>query len=48
MENWEISIINRLPNGLVLGWNYYTPEEGYEFYEFDLYLLFVQFQIRWE
>ena len=48
MNNWELNIINRIGNGLLLGWSYFEKEEGYEFYEFSLYLLFVQFQLRWE
>ncbi len=49
MENWEFSIINRIPSGLILGWSFYVPEGGeFNYYEFDLYLLFVQFQLRWE
>jgi len=50
MEHWEVSIINRIPSGLILGWSYYVPEDEGEFnyYEFDLYLLIVQIQFRWE
>lgn len=50
MEGWEISIINRIPTGLMVGWSFYEPieeEEEYNFYEFNLFLLFVQIQFRW-
>ena len=32
MNNWELNIINRIGNGLLLGWSYFEKEEGYEFY----------------
>ena len=48
MDNWELNIINRVDNGLLLGWSFYNPEDDFDFYEFSIYLLFVQFQLRWE
>ena len=51
IANWEVNIINRLPNGLILGWSYFAPDEEKEefnYYEFDLYLLIIQLQFRWE
>ena len=50
MDNWELSIINRIEIGLVLGWSFYEPDETEDelnHYEFNLYLLFVQFQLKW-
>ena len=44
---YDVAIINRLPNGILLGFNYYPSDQDYCYHEFSLYLFIVQFRIRW-
>jgi hypothetical protein len=34
----EIHIINRIPNGIALGWTYYPPDRNHKFEELTLHL----------
>ena len=43
---YDIAIINRLPNGLLLGFNYYPADDNYRYEEFSLYVFIVQFRLR--
>jgi len=49
MSNYDISIIERISSGPIIGISYYTPDPvgEYNYYELDLYLLILQVQIRW-
>jgi len=43
----EINLILLAPTAMILGWQYYAPEEGFNFTEVNLFLFFAQLQIRW-
>jgi hypothetical protein len=43
----DINLILIMPNSMMIGWQYYEPEEGFDFIEVNLFLLFVQLQLRW-
>ncbi len=43
----EINIINLMPNSMMIGWQYYEPEKGFDFYEVNIFLFFAQLQLRW-
>mgnify|MGYP001038427607 FL=1 len=42
----EINLILLAPDAMLVGWQYYDREEGFEFKEINIYLLFLQIQIR--
>ena len=42
----EFTIIERC-NGLMLGFNYYPPNEEYAHHEVNIYFLIVQFKFTW-
>ena len=44
----EINLILLAPDGLLLGTQYFKKEEGFDFKELNIYLLFFQIQIRYE
>lgn len=44
----EINLILLVPDAMIVGWQYYTPEKSFNFSELNLYLFFVQFQYRWQ
>mgnify|MGYP006131369525 CR=1 FL=1 len=43
----EINLILLVPQSMMLGWQYYEPEEGFDFSEVNIFLFFGQLQIRW-
>lgn len=44
---YSISIINLVPNAMILGWSYYPRDVENPYNEVNLYLLFIQLQYRW-
>ena len=44
----EINLILLMPDAMIVGWQYFRPEKSFNFSELNLYLFFVQLQIRWE
>ncbi len=50
MDKYDFSILERLSTGPVLGFSYYEPDPvgEYNYYEFDIYLIFIQLRLRWE
>ena len=43
----DINLILLMPNSMMLRWQYYEPEEGFDFHEVNLCLFVVKLQIRW-
>jgi hypothetical protein len=43
----ELNLIFLVPNAMMLGWQYFKPEENFDFSEVNIYLFFVQIQYRW-
>jgi len=43
----EINLIFLVPNAMLMGWQYYVPEEGFNFTEVNLFMFFFQLQFRW-
>lgn len=43
----EINLILLAPDAMIVGWQYYDREEGFEFKEINIYLLFFQLQLRY-
>jgi len=43
----ELNLIFLVPNAMILGWQYFKPEENFDFSEVNIYLFFVQIQYRW-
>jgi len=43
----ELNLIFLVPNAMMLGWQYFKPEEKFDFSEVNIYLFFVQIQYRW-
>jgi len=43
----EINLIFLVPNAMLIGWQYYAPEEGFNFTEVNLFMFFFQLQFRW-
>jgi hypothetical protein len=43
----DINLILIMPNSMMIGWQYYEPEEDFDFTEVNLFLLFMQLQLRW-
>jgi len=37
-----------LRHGLKIGFSYYQPDDDFDHHEFNLFILFILFQIRWE
>ena len=42
----DFSIILLFPNSFIIGINWYPPSESYNYEEFNLYLLIIQFKLR--
>ena len=47
MGQYEISLQNRMPMGIALGWSYYPPNAELEYSEVCIYLFLVSIIIRW-
>ena len=43
----DINIILLAPEAMILGWQYHEPEENFDFTEVNIFLFFVQLQLRW-
>lgn len=43
----EINLIFLVPNAMLMGWQYFKEENGFDFKELNLYLFFFQLQFRW-
>ena len=43
----EINLILIAPNSMMVGWQYYDQEPGFEFSEINIYLFFMQIQFRY-
>lgn len=43
----EINLILLVPKAMIIGWQYFEPEEGFNFTEVNLFLFFLQLQLRW-
>tara|TARA_R110002126_G_C10114767_1_gene467729 strand:- start:240 stop:386 length:147 start_codon:yes stop_codon:yes gene_type:complete len=43
----DINLILLAPEAMIVGWQYYKPEEEFDFTEVNLFLFFVQVQLRW-
>ncbi len=46
-QTMEINLILIAPNAMIMGWQYYDREEGFEFKEINIYLVFMQLQFRY-
>ena len=44
----EINLILLVPDSMILGWQYFKPEKGFEYSEINIFLFFGQIQVRWE
>lgn len=44
----ELAISEFLKHGLKVGFSYYAPDENFDHHEFNVFVLFILFQIRWE
>jgi len=43
----ELNLVFLVPNAMMLGWQYFKPEENFDFSEVNVFLFFVQIQYRW-
>jgi hypothetical protein len=43
----DIYLTLLIPNSMMLGWQYYEPEKGFNFHEFNICLFFFQIELRW-
>ena len=43
----EINLILLVPNAMILGWQYYHPEDKFDFSELNIFMFLGQLQIRW-
>jgi hypothetical protein len=43
----EINLILLVPQSMMIGWQYYQPEQNFEFSEVNVFLFFFQIQVRW-
>ena len=43
----DINLIILMPNAMMLGWQYYQPDETFDFSEVNIFLFAVQIQFRW-
>ena len=44
----ELNLILLVPDSMILGWQYFKPEKGFEYSEINIFLFFGQIQVRWE
>ena len=42
----ELNLILLIPDSMILGWQYFKPEEGFEYSELNLFFFFFQIQYR--
>ena len=43
----EINLILLVPDAMLIGWQYYRPDKNFNYSEVNIFLFFVQLQIRW-
>ena len=43
----EINLVLLAPNAMMVGWQYFKPEKGFDFKEVNLFILFFQIQFIW-
>jgi len=43
----EINLIFLVPDAMMIGWQYYRPDENFDYSELNLYLFFIQLQFRY-
>ena len=43
----EINLIFLVPDAMIIGWQYYAPDESFYYSEINLFLFFIQLQFRW-
>jgi len=43
----EINLILLVPDGMMIGWQYFRPDNNFNYSEVNVFLFFVQLQIRW-
>ena len=43
----EINLILLAPNAMILGWQFFEKEPGFDFKEINIYLFFIQLQFRY-
>jgi len=43
----EINLIFLVPDAMMIGWQYYRPDENFDYSEINLFLFFIQLQFRW-
>ena len=43
----EINLIFLVPDAMIIGWQYYRPDENFDYSEINLFLFFIQLQFRW-
>ena len=46
-NNMDINLILLAPEAMIVGWQYYKPEEDFNFTEVNLFLFFFQVQLRY-
>ena len=46
-NNMDINLILLAPEAMIVGWQYYKPEEEFNFTEVNLFLFFFQVQLRY-
>ena len=42
----EINLIFLVPDAMMIGWQYYRPDENFDYSEINLFLFFIQLQFR--
>ncbi len=43
----EINLIFLVPDAMMIGWQYYRPDENFDYSEINLFLFFIQLQFRY-
>jgi len=43
----EINLILLVPDAMMVGWQYFRPDKNFNYSEVNIFLFFVQLQIRW-
>jgi hypothetical protein len=43
----DINLILIMPNSMMVGWQYYEPDEAFNFHEVNISLVFVRLQFCW-
>ena len=46
--NMEINLILLVPDAMMVGWQYYRPDDKFNYSEINIFLFFGQLQIRWD